>query len=350
MKFPLADWIDAHRDCRHDLGTSGMRGAIRHPTASPAEVRSADPEVLRRECAESLDVDPGRLFLTHGASEANAAILWFLARRYRDRRLSCRVAIPEYPPLFGVARWAGFEVSGDRAAATIAVVSQPRNPEGDLWTRDRLESWAEGTRSLLVDETFREFAHRPSVARDRRPGVWATGTLTKFFAGDDLRVGFVVAPEEERSRYAPFHGMVFDELPPASVAGALVTLRAREPIRRKVDRLMERNRAAFGKAFPRFPPPQAPVHFDRDVVPDGDSFAKRCLRASVLVCPGSFFGDRSGVRIGLTRPSFPEDLAAYLRVRDASHRSRARSVKARSASRAVRPRREGSAPAKAGRA
>jgi aspartate/methionine/tyrosine aminotransferase len=321
MKFPLADWIDEHRDCRHDLGTSGMRGSIRHPVPSAAEIRSADAEVLRREFAASLDVDPNRLFLTHGASEGNAAVLWFLARRYRNRRLRCRIRFPEYPPLFHVAQWAGFELTGNREPATIAVVSQPRNPEGDLWSRDRLAAWAGRTRSLLVDETFREFANRPSVARDQKRGVWATGTLTKFFAADDLRVGFVVAPEEERSDYARFHGLVFDELSPASLAGALVTLRARERIRREVGRLLERNRAAFGEAFPRTRLPKAPVYFDRNVVPDGDSFAQRCLAASVLVCPGSFFGDSSGVRLGLTRRSFPRDLVAYLRVREGSHGS-----------------------------
>jgi len=318
MKFPLADWIDGHRDCRHDLGTSGMRGSIRHPVPSAAEVRSADAEVVRREFAETLDVDPARLFLTHGASEANAAVLWFLARQHRGRRRSCRVRLPEYPPLFDVARWAGFELTHPREPATIAVVSQPRNPEGDLWDRDRLETWAGRTRSLLVDETFREFANRPSVARVGRPGVWATGTLTKFFAGDDLRVGFVVAPEEEQSNYERFHGLVCDEIAPASLAGALVTLRARERIHRAVGRVLKRNRTAFRKAFPRSRLPQAPVCFDRDVAPDGDAFAKRCLAASVLVCPGSFFGDPSGVRLGLTRRSFPRDLAAYLRVREGS--------------------------------
>jgi histidinol-phosphate/aromatic aminotransferase/cobyric acid decarboxylase-like protein len=350
MKFPLADWIDEHNDCQHNLGTSGMRGSIRHPVPSAAEVRSADAGVLRREFAELLGVDAGRIFLTHGATEGNAAVLWFLARRYRGRRLRCRVRFPEYPPLFDVARWAGFELTGDREPATIAVVSQPRNPEGDLWSRDRLQTWADRARSLLVDETFREFAHRPSVARTHGAGVWVTGTLTKFYAADDLRVGFVVAPEAERSSYERFHGLVFDEIPPASLAGALVTLRARERIRRDVERVLQRNRVAFAQAFPRSRLPQAPVFFDRNVDPDGTSFANQCLSASVLVCPGSFFGDPSGVRLGLTRRSFPRDLAAYLRVREASKTLRPVRVRERSASRTAPPRRGGSVPRTAGRA
>lgn len=350
MKFPLADWIDSHRDCRHDLGVSGMRGSIRHPIPSTAEVRKADPEELRREFADSLNVDPRRVFLTHGASEGNAGVIWFLARRYRGQRPRCRIRFPEYPPLFDVARWAGFELAESDEPAAVAISSQPRNPEGDLWEPYRLEEWADRARNLLVDETFREFANRPSLAGVGRPGVWVTGTLTKFFAADDLRVGFVAAPEEERSSYERFHGLMFDEIPPASLAGALVTFRARERIRREVDRLMERNRAAFRRAFPTSRSPQAPVFFDRKIAPDGDAFANRCLSASVLVCPGSFFGDPSGVRVGLTRRSFPEDLAAYLRVREESYARRTRAVTERPASRAVPRVRAGSGRGKAGRA
>jgi histidinol-phosphate/aromatic aminotransferase/cobyric acid decarboxylase-like protein len=350
MKFPLSDWIDDHSGLRHDLGVSGMRGSIRHPVPSAAEVRAADPEELRRAFADSLDVDPRRVFLTHGASEGNTGVIWFLAHQYRNQRPRCRIRYPEYPPLFDVARWAGFELADSDEPAVLAISSQPRNPEGELWKADRILEWADRARSLLLDETFREFAHRRSLVRLQRPGVWVTGTLTKFFAADDLRVGFVAAPEEERASYARFHGLMFDEIALASVAGALVTWRARERIRREVARIMERNRTAYRRGFPRSRPPQGPVFFDRGIVPDGDSFANRCLSASVLVCPGSFFGDPSGVRVGLTRRSFPEDLAAYLRVRAEARATPAGRVTERRAIRRARPDRAGIGRGKAERA
>lgn len=349
MKFPLADWIDDHSDCRYNLGTSGMIGSVRHPLPTPAEVRAADPEELRRVFADSLGVDPRRVFLTHGASEGNSSVLWFLARRYWNQRPRCRVRYPEYPPLFDAAHWTGFELADSDEPAAIAISSQPRNPEGDLWTRDRLEAWADRARNLLIDETFREFSGRPSLARIERPGLWVTGTLTKFFAGDDLRVGFVAAPEEERSDYARFHGLMFDEIAPWSLAGALVTWQARERIRREVLRIMAQNRTAYQRAFPRSRPPQAPVCFDREVVPDGDSFARRCLSASVLVCPGSFFGDPSGVRLGLTRRSLPRDLAVYLRVREEAKARRPQRIMDSPANRAAPRVRDGSGPGRAER-
>ena len=168
----------------------------------------------------------------------------------------------------------------------------------------------------MVDETFREFSAAPSLQRLGAPGLWTTGSFTKAYGADDLRVGYVVAPEPERERFARFHGLVTDELPPYSVAGALVTLAARDRILREVRAIVGRNQALWRAAVPKSPPLAAPVAFDDPVPLGGDRLARQCLRASVLVCPGRFFGRASGVRVGLTRRSFPTDLRAYLAVRD----------------------------------
>ena len=317
MRFPLSDWIDSHLGVRHNLGESGMFGSIRHPLPTEREVRAADPQELRRSLADRVGVDPRRLFLTHGATEANGSLMLYLGRRTPSSKPRCRVAFPEYPPLFDGVREAGFLVTEEPGPVDLAVVSQPRNPEGDLWSRDRLETWSEDADHLLVDETFREFVGTASVADLARPRVWASGTFTKFFAGDDLRVGFLVAPEAEADEYARFHGLVCDQVAPYCVAAALACLREVERIRRDVESILRPNRAAWGAAVPGEAVPRAPVAFDRRNIPDGQAFAERALASSVLVCPGRFFGDTRGVRICLTKKTFPKDLAAYLAVRDA---------------------------------
>jgi len=315
VPFPLGEWIDAHDACRHNLGISGMRGTVGHPRPTDAAVSRADPEELRRALADRLGVEPGRVFLTPGASDANGRVLFFLARRTRRRAPRARVRYPEYPPLFDSARWAGFHLDGTREhrPATLALVSNPRNPEGDRWTEEELLEWSRRADHLLVDETFREFARAPSVHGLPRRGVWTTGSFTKYYAGDDLRVGFVVAPEEERDAFAEYHGLVADQLSEYSVAGALATLQDRR-IRSEIERVIDRNRSAFRRAYLGRAPPVAPLFFDRSPR-DGERCAYRAIRSSVLVCPGGFFGDATGVRVCLTRRSFPEDLRAYLRVR-----------------------------------
>jgi aspartate/methionine/tyrosine aminotransferase len=313
VRFPLADWIDDHAGCRHNLGRSGMIGSVALPRPSPQEVRRASAGQLAESLASGLRVDPGRLFLTHGASEANAWITLFLARTHRGRDPRVRVRFPEYPPLVDVAKWAGFRVSEGRAPAALAVVSLPRNPEGVLWTKSDLGQWTEGVRSTLIDETFREFGGTSSHASAGARGVWVSGSFTKFYGADDLRVGYAVAPPEETEAFGRFHGIVTDELPPFSVAGALCILEQKAALAHRVRDFFETNRAALARSLPAGRAIRAPVYFDP--VPDGDALSRRCLRASVLVCPGSFFGSRAGVRICLTRRSFPRDLAAYLRVK-----------------------------------
>jgi histidinol-phosphate/aromatic aminotransferase/cobyric acid decarboxylase-like protein len=295
-----------------------MHGEIPSPSPSPTEIRAASEDDLRGRIAEDLGVDVGRLFLTTGASQANALAVTYLGSLLRGgASATCRYCPPEYPPLFDTARAVGFRLTVSAGDAGIAVVSQPRNPEGDLWDRARLLDWASGARWLIVDETFREFAETPSVLGTERPGLWATGSFTKFFACDDIRVGFLVAPPEAAPEFARFHGLVTNQLAPSSVAGAIRALRDRETTRRRVRAILRANVAALRGPFPDVRAPQAPVMFDRPGLgEDGDSLAERALGASVLVCSGSFFGDPSGVRLCLTRRSFPADLAAYLAVRE----------------------------------
>jgi len=339
MSFPLAEWIDGHSDCRHNLAISGMVGSIPSPRASPSDVRRADPNELRKLLGEDLRVDRRRLFLTTGASQANSLVVLFLARRRRGASAgACRVCLPEYPPLFDAAREAGFRLTEGPGPAELALVSQPRNPEGDLWDRARVLEWASGARWLLVDETFREFAGTRSLLETDHPHMWTTGSFTKFFAGDDLRAGFLVAPEEVADEFARFHGLVTNLLAPHAIAGATRAFRERERTRRRVLSILRPNLAAARAAFPSLRPPDGPLLFDRPESGEhGTTLARRAIRSSVLVCPGSFFGDPAGVRLCLTRKSFPEDLRAYLAVRTRTERgSRTRSTARSSTGRSAR--------------
>jgi aspartate/methionine/tyrosine aminotransferase len=318
VKFPLADWIDSHPECRFNLGASGMHGTVHHPLPTRAELRAATEEELRRRLAELVGVSPSRLFLTHGATESNAEAVSYLSRRRSGVRARCRVHFPEYPPLFDLARSAGYRLATASGRSALAIISQPRNPTGNLWSGDALTEWARDARATVVDETFREFTPAASVQRLGIPGLWSTGSFTKAYGADDLRVGFIIPPENEQDRFARFHGLVVDELPTYSVAGALATLAARDRILGQVRKVVVRNQELWRRATPGGPTLAAPVAFNDPVPSGGDRFTRKCLRASVLVCPGSLFGRPSGVRVCLTRRSFPRDLREYVRVRDHS--------------------------------
>ncbi|EQD48288.1 histidinol-phosphate aminotransferase [mine drainage metagenome] len=273
---------------------------------------------MKAQIGDLLGVDPRRVFLTHGATEGNALALFHIAgseRRHRGSVGRVRAWMPEYLPLWESALAVGFRPAPSRGPAAFAVVSNPRNPEGRLWNRREAETRLAGHRAVLIDETFREFTSAPSLAETGHRGWWCTGTFTKVYGGDALRVGWVVSPPEESEAFRRWHALVADPVPPLSLAGAIACLDQRDRLLREVRDLWEWNRTVLARHRPDASALAAPVYFDRTPGIDTLRLARRAVRRSILVAPGTYFGDPGGVRICLTRRRFPTDFEAYLRFR-----------------------------------
>jgi histidinol-phosphate/aromatic aminotransferase/cobyric acid decarboxylase-like protein len=321
VSFPLGDWVLDHPHVPHNLAISGMKGMLPSVSSALSDPAPATPEELRRSLARLHGVPSDRVFLTHGASEANALILLFLARhsKHRTGRPRIHTPVPEYPPLRDAAREVGFAPVSDPEGADAVALSSPRNPMGTRVDVEVIRALAESKRPVLVDQTFREFTEEPPVTRLGLPTVWLSGSFTKVYGADDLRVGYAIAPGGDRAEFARMHGLLLDRLPPRSVGGAVAILASRAPILSEVRGLFRANVAALRKRVGPLPELAAPVWFDRGRRGlDGDRLAQRLLRAGVLVCSGSFFGDPRGIRLTLTRRTFPSDLEAYLRLVDRS--------------------------------
>ncbi len=318
--FPLARWILDHAGIRHDLAQSGMRGVLGRSEAAlrtPVEGESAE---LRSTLAKLHGVPMDNLFLTHGGTEANGLVILFLLRslwRSLGRSPRVRLFFPEYPPLRDLALWGGARLARDREEPDLVLLSNPNNPSGVFRSSDEMQTLLAGPTPTLVDETFREFSDRPTLARHRAGQLWVTGTFTKVYGADAIRVGFVVAPPGQGELFGGFQGLFLDTLPAASVKNALALLRDRSAILRESRELFRRNERILHHHLGGFPRLHAPVAFDRGPsgLP-GDRLARLAVSRGVLVCPGSFFGEPSGVRLCLTRRTFARDLEAYLRVRD----------------------------------
>ncbi|MCI4335350.1 MAG: aminotransferase class I/II-fold pyridoxal phosphate-dependent enzyme [Thermoplasmata archaeon] len=318
-RFPLAQWIYEHRHLPHDLGQSGMHGELRSLAGLLRDAPPATPEELRALFARQQRVPVERMFLTHGATEANTLVLLHLARTGRPRGpRRARFEWPEYPPLRDAAKLVGLRPVSAGTPAEIAILSNPSNPEGRLRSAEEVRRFAAGAEHLLVDETFREFTDAAPLRERPGPRLWRTGSLTKAYGADELRVGFVVAPTGEEERFQSTHWLI-DGVPAASASAAVALLSHQSTVLAETRRLFQRNLAALRDAEPDAPQLAAPLWFDRVGGPQGgDRLAHRAARHGVLVCPGSFFGDPSGVRVSLTRSDFPESLAAYLGVRQGS--------------------------------
>jgi histidinol-phosphate/aromatic aminotransferase/cobyric acid decarboxylase-like protein len=324
--FPLQDYIDGHADVPHNLAKSGVGPTLPSVRQALTRLPDADPIALRAELARTLEVAVDRLFLTHGATEGNSLVLWYLAQTLRRRGeppLRCRVLVPEYPPLAAIAGYAGFQVQRGDGPAEVLALSAPNNPTGLLTPSSEVERWLHDGLTVVADETFREFGPHRSLAVGGHEQLWTTGTFTKAYGGDGLRVGFVIAPPAAVAPFARFHAYVADGLATASVQGARALLRDRERILVELHDRMRTHLGVLREKLGGAPHPAGPLWFDRTADPrGGDALAERALAQGVLVCPGSFFDDASGVRLCLTQPTFAEDLDAYLVARGGARPSR----------------------------
>lgn len=324
MPFPLAAWILQHHHLPHDLAESGMKGELRSAAPILRGSRTALPSELEESIASTLGVRRDRVVLTTGATTANTLVMLYLHRYFRRdgrRRPTAGLVRPEYPPLYDTAASVGFAVAPGLGGKDLAVLSNPNNPEGGLRTESALRQLTEGSRAVLVDETFREFSGARSIARRGLAGVWTTGTFTKVYGADDARIGFAVAPSGEAEEFRSAVDLWVDRPALRSVGTALALLRARVRIVAEAQGLFRRNLGLLQERVPEAPVVRAPVWFDRGIAPRSSlRLARAGLRRGVLVCPGHFFRDPSGVRVCLTRRSFPKDLEAYLQLRQAFRR------------------------------
>jgi histidinol-phosphate/aromatic aminotransferase/cobyric acid decarboxylase-like protein len=317
--FPLGRWVDSHASVRHNLALSGMRGALKTVPRILRDPPEAESEDLSTAIAHLHHVDPARVFLTHGAHEANFLALAYLTRGGFHSRTAptIRVEVPEYPPLSDIAHALGGPRVRQKSPGDIWLLSNPNNPTGRLWSAREILTKREATTSVIVDETFREFTEARSVIESRADGLWVTGTFTKVYGADAIRVGWLIPPAQETEAYAPFHAVAADRIAVQSVHSATAILSARESVLREVRGIFARNLQAVHRAVGGTENLSGPIWFDRGrgELP-GDRVQAEAIRRSILVCSGTFFGDPHGVRICLTRPSFPEDLDQYLAVRE----------------------------------
>jgi histidinol-phosphate/aromatic aminotransferase/cobyric acid decarboxylase-like protein len=315
VSFALGDWVLDHPDVPHNLAISGMRDSLRSLPAALRTLPTADPPALRARLGRLYGVRADRVFLTHGATEANALILQFLARPTSDRtRLPLlHTPIPEYPPIGDAAIELGFRRTEDPRGADLVALSSPCNPLGTRVPLSTVREYSDSARAVLVDQTFREFTEDPPVTRAAIERLWLSGSFTKIFGADDLRVGFAIAPEASVDAFRRLHGLLLDRLAPRSVSGALAVLAHRASLLSEARGVFRANERYLRAHIDGVPNLAAPVWFDRGTRGlDGDRWGMDLLKAGVLVCSGSYFGEPRGIRIALTRRSFPVDLDAYL--------------------------------------
>ncbi len=106
-------------------------------------------------------------------------------------------------------------------AAAGALINNPHNPSGHLWSQSDLERCLQHSRLVVVDEAFMDFLpphQQPSLVSwvQRYDNLVVLRSLTKFYSIPGLRIGYVVANPDRLRRWQQWR----DPWPVNSLASA----------------------------------------------------------------------------------------------------------------------------------
>lgn len=211
------DWID--------LSTGINRLPWPYPAPAPplppgawCDLPTASARAAAEAAACALWGAPAALAM-NGAQAAIEGIphLWAKGR--------AAVLAPSYNEHAAQLRAAGWQVdqvtdTGSMAGADLAVIVNPNNPDGRVWTPAQLQALAGTVGRLVVDESFGDCDPALSVAAHASDRLIVLRSFGKFWGLAGVRLGFVLADRATLDRLAARAGL-WAVSGPALALGAL---------------------------------------------------------------------------------------------------------------------------------
>jgi len=181
----------------------GVEETYREAFAAARSYPAEPPERFREAAAAYVGCDPAAVVPAPGGLAAIRAAIGLAV----DPGDTALIPTPSFGEYAREVRLEGGEpafvaadaiLDADPTDHALAVVCAPNNPTGTDYDRGDLERFAARCRAadtvLLVDEAFRGFTDRPSLAGTE--GVVVARSLTKLFGLPGIRTGFAVATGE----------------------------------------------------------------------------------------------------------------------------------------------------------
>ena len=287
-----------------------------------------------------LDLDPGRVVITSGAS--GGFLLAFNA--LFDSRDRVGIGAPGYPSYRQILRALGFTpvdlqtadanrlqpVASDLAGQDLAglLVASPANPTGTMLDRPAMAALIEAAQragaAFISDEIYHgiEYEAKAVSALEVSDDVYVINTFSKYFSMTGWRVGWMVVPPDHVRAVERLAQNMFICAPHASQVAALAAMDARDELEANMA-VYRANRALMLEGLPkagftRIAPPDGAFYVYADVsdlTDDSRAFAAEILdRAGVAVTPGLDFDPVRGhqtLRFSYARST--EDIAEGLR-------------------------------------
>ena len=266
----------------------------------------------------NVDLDPGRVVVTAGAS--GAFVLAFSALFDNDARVG--LGIPCYPSYRQILRAMGLnpvEIAtdaagrfqpqpGDVAGLDGLIVASPANPTGTMLAKHELDALAVACRdngtSLISDEIYHGIGYdRQAVsALEVTDEVYVVNSFSKYFSMTGWRVGWMIVPQNHVRQVERLAQNMFICPSHAAQKLALYAMEC-EPELASNQAVYQANRDLVlaglkAAGFEKIAPPDGAFYVYADVsdfTDDARSFAAEILeKAGVAVTPGLDFDPAGG--------------------------------------------------------
>lgn len=298
MECETINWLNRHHG-KYELSHSGMSNVfnLKEYLGSSPEKTGMD---LKEEIAGLHACNPEQVVITHGATEAFSMVLFHLAGRYR----SFSVNRPEYEMIYKTP-----EILGFRNGEEVFTASNPNNPTGTML------KLPEKYESAVIDETFMEFVDTLDHYTYRNGFI--VNTFTKVYGGGDLRLGYIVAPEEEDARALEgFKGLITEDVSVLNISAGYRVLKRHDELLGQVREIIGKNHSILVKNrgklkfFQGKTPLALPVSFmdySEYTEMDSDQVSEKLAEKGIIALPARYFGiSGTYLRVCITGTDFPE--------------------------------------------
>jgi aspartate/methionine/tyrosine aminotransferase len=341
--FETGRWIVSHKT-KNDLSNSGLSGRIDLKKYFE-NATMMDEDILKEEIANLNNTEKENVVVTHGATEALFMLVAFL--RLSDH-YTYHVRFPEYEPIYKLPELLDldnvgemvekgeinrkyrkyeegdkkiFVIDGNYGKANdgrfdLLLYSNINNPTG--WFLEEINNF----RTNVVDETFLQFYMDLDSVKYKNE-TYRINTYTKFYGGDEVRVGWIIAPDEERAKKInSMKGIFTEQVSRYNISVAYRMIRENESIKEFARYEMQKNQSYLKKNMGKLRfygnkgPELSTVSFvDYSLYTKMDSIAlgEYLYKKGISIVPGKFFGvEGPYLRVCYTREDFSRVFDQFL--------------------------------------
>ncbi len=306
VRFEIGEWIESHKGM-YDLMQSGLTGRIdlsKYFDSCGFE----EPDELKKLIAEINGTEKELVSLTHGATEAVATVAKVLRLSGIDK---FDHFIPEYEMLYKAPM-----IESMKKGKGALFFSDPNNP-----TSLRTEI-PKGYSYYIIDETFLQFVtDLDKVKRDKNS--FRINTFTKFYGGDEVRVGYVISPNIAlKESLEKLQGITYEPVSKHSICVAKKILEDNDRLKEEARGISAENfetlKTYMGKLrfyLNRRPQPATVAFLDySEYSSQGNvEISEMLYKKGISVVPAKFFGtEGSYFRVAYTRKNFKDSLKALV--------------------------------------